>query len=250
MIQKEPGNTKVHGLRVKHFYEANFNLLLGVKWCQLAHHCINSNLINPWHFRGLPGRYATIPSSSKNSNGLFRGQAIGLSCVWTLMPPAATTTLSQTQPAWPDGALANTVPFASSTLNSLKSPIHSQDKARTLRKSLLPLQMPFDFWHWPEQLECPFIWVLIFSRLFDDHATKAKGVTFLSTDGAIKTQIYIVGFVNDSANCISDFTNPSQDVATLLHNSQHDAQLWNDLLVSRRDSRGPIFHQWRHESCM
>ncbi|KAG7372931.1 hypothetical protein IV203_033655 [Nitzschia inconspicua] len=34
---------------------------------------------------------------------------------------------------------------------------------------------------------------------------------------SFKTQVYIVGFVNDLANC-----SPSQDVATLIHNSQHN----------------------------
>ncbi|KAG7367974.1 endonuclease/exonuclease/phosphatase family protein [Nitzschia inconspicua] len=61
MIQKEPGNTKVHRLRVIHLYEADFNLLLGVKWRQLTQHCIDSNLLNPWQFGGLPGRDATTP---------------------------------------------------------------------------------------------------------------------------------------------------------------------------------------------
>ncbi|KAG7374543.1 hypothetical protein IV203_013638 [Nitzschia inconspicua] len=56
MIQKEPGNTR---LRVIHLCEADFNLLLGVKWRQLTHHCIDNNLLNPWQFGGLPGRDAT-----------------------------------------------------------------------------------------------------------------------------------------------------------------------------------------------
>ncbi|KAG7364866.1 hypothetical protein IV203_038069 [Nitzschia inconspicua] len=78
----------------------------------------------------------------------------------------------------------------------------------------------------------PAIWALMSSRLFDAHAKKAKGATFTSPDGSIKTQIFMVGFVDDSVNCINDFTNPSQDIVTLLHNAQHDTQLWNDLLDS------------------
>ncbi|KAG7355833.1 hypothetical protein IV203_000519 [Nitzschia inconspicua] len=78
----------------------------------------------------------------------------------------------------------------------------------------------------------PVIWVLISSQLFNVHTAKANGAIFLSPDGSIKTQIYMVGFVDDLANCINDFTNPSQEVETLLHNARHDAQLWNDLLDS------------------
>jgi hypothetical protein len=36
MIQKDPGNCKIHHLRVIHIYEADYNLLLGVKWRQLT----------------------------------------------------------------------------------------------------------------------------------------------------------------------------------------------------------------------
>ena len=37
MILKEEGNTKIHRLRVIHLFEADYNLLLGIKWRQLIH---------------------------------------------------------------------------------------------------------------------------------------------------------------------------------------------------------------------
>jgi hypothetical protein len=37
MIFKEPGNTKIHRLRVIHLYEADLNLILGVKRRALTH---------------------------------------------------------------------------------------------------------------------------------------------------------------------------------------------------------------------
>ena len=41
MILKEPGNTKIHRLRVIHLYDADLNLILGVKWSNLVHHVID-----------------------------------------------------------------------------------------------------------------------------------------------------------------------------------------------------------------
>ena len=35
MIEKEPGNSKVHRLRVIHIYEADYNFLLQAKWRSL-----------------------------------------------------------------------------------------------------------------------------------------------------------------------------------------------------------------------
>jgi hypothetical protein len=61
MIFKEPGNTKIHRLRVIHLYEADLNLILGVKWRALTHHGIDNHLFSPWQFGGLPGRDALTP---------------------------------------------------------------------------------------------------------------------------------------------------------------------------------------------
>jgi hypothetical protein len=61
MIFKEPGNTKIHRLRVIHLYEADLNLILGVKWRALIHHGIDIHLFSPWQFGGLLGRDALTP---------------------------------------------------------------------------------------------------------------------------------------------------------------------------------------------
>ena len=58
MILKEPGNTKIHRLRVIHIYEADYNLLLGVKWRQLLHRAEDNELINDGCYGSRPGREA------------------------------------------------------------------------------------------------------------------------------------------------------------------------------------------------
>jgi hypothetical protein len=37
IIQKDPGSIKIHRLHVIHIYEADYNLLLGVKWREAMH---------------------------------------------------------------------------------------------------------------------------------------------------------------------------------------------------------------------
>ena len=61
MIRKESNSSKIHRLRVIHLYEADLNLLLGVKWRSLVHHCIDNSLLNVGQFGGLPGRDAMTP---------------------------------------------------------------------------------------------------------------------------------------------------------------------------------------------
>ena len=56
MIEKEPGNHKIHRLRVIHIYEADYNLLLSVKWRQALNHANDNQLLNPYQLGGVPGR--------------------------------------------------------------------------------------------------------------------------------------------------------------------------------------------------
>jgi hypothetical protein len=59
MIFKDEGNYRIHRLRVIHIYEADFNLLLAVKWRALLKFADRAGLINKGQFGGRPGHEAT-----------------------------------------------------------------------------------------------------------------------------------------------------------------------------------------------
>jgi hypothetical protein len=61
MLLKEPNNPRIHRLRVIHLYEADFNLLLGVKWRNIIHHSLDNDTLHPSQYGGLPGRESLIP---------------------------------------------------------------------------------------------------------------------------------------------------------------------------------------------
>jgi hypothetical protein len=61
MIQKEPGNNKMHRLCVIHIYEADFNGLLGIKWKQLLDHASLNDTIHSGQHTACPGHKATTP---------------------------------------------------------------------------------------------------------------------------------------------------------------------------------------------
>jgi hypothetical protein len=46
---------------VIHLYEADFNLLLGVKWRNIIHHSLDNDTLHPSQYGGLPGRESLIP---------------------------------------------------------------------------------------------------------------------------------------------------------------------------------------------
>ena len=58
MIQKDKNNTKIHRLRVIHIYEADYNLLLGLKWRELLYHAEDNNLLHHGQFGSRPQRSA------------------------------------------------------------------------------------------------------------------------------------------------------------------------------------------------
>ena len=55
MIFKDNGAYRIHRLQVMHIYEADFNLLLAVKWWQLLHSADKAGIINKGQFGGRPG---------------------------------------------------------------------------------------------------------------------------------------------------------------------------------------------------
>ena len=58
MLEKASGSPKIHRLQVIHLYEADYNLILGVKWCQALHHACSHGYINPGCYGSQPGKEA------------------------------------------------------------------------------------------------------------------------------------------------------------------------------------------------
>jgi hypothetical protein len=62
MIEKEPGNPRIHRLRVIHLYEANYNLTLGIFWAQkLVPQAEELHLFNNGCYGSRPGLSAVHP---------------------------------------------------------------------------------------------------------------------------------------------------------------------------------------------
>jgi hypothetical protein len=62
MIQKDPGNSKVHQLQVIHIYKADYNSLLQAKWRSLLQNAEQNNLLHPGQYGSRSGQDALIPA--------------------------------------------------------------------------------------------------------------------------------------------------------------------------------------------
>jgi hypothetical protein len=118
MIRKDPQASKIHRLRVIHMCEADLNLLLGVKWRSLTHHCMDNDLLHHGQFGGLPGRSVFLEELQWET---ARASRRSLLREWTLMPLVVSTRLSQVSPVSPPEHSANTTPSVlSMPLSSVK----------------------------------------------------------------------------------------------------------------------------------
>ena len=62
MLQKDVGNPRIHRLRIIHIYEADYNLLLAVKWRQALFHAEAHQLLNEGLYGSRPGKSAHDPA--------------------------------------------------------------------------------------------------------------------------------------------------------------------------------------------
>ncbi len=62
MLEKQPGNPKIHKVCVIHLYEADYNMILGIKWRHLIHHAEDAHVLNPGQYGSRPGCTALDPA--------------------------------------------------------------------------------------------------------------------------------------------------------------------------------------------
>ena len=231
MIRKDCNSSKIHRLRVIHLYEADLNLLLGVKWRALIHHCIDNAMLNPGQFGGLPGRDAMTPifleelqweTTRASRRSLLRMDFDASSCYDRIIPSIAS--LAARSFGQHQALCFIHATFLRQAKYFLKTKLGLSDEEFSHR-TLHPI-----YGTGQGSANSPVIWVLISSRLFDAHAARAYGATFFSPDRSLQLQMFMIGFVDDSNACVNDFANPNQSPTVLLQRATADAQLWNDLL--------------------
>ena len=231
MILKEPGNTKIHRLRVIHLYEADYNAILGIKYRQLMHHAVDNDLLHPTQFGGMPGRDSITPVMiTEMQNEIVR------------MTRTPLISIDFDATSCYDRIIPNIASLVSRGYgqNQLICNLHSQHllQAQYLLKTQLGLSNS-SFSHSRRfpiygtgqgSSASPTIWSMISCRLFEAHDSYTFGATFISPDSSTTTKIGMIGFVDDCYTSINDFSNPSAQIQTLVQKAKFDSQLWSNLL--------------------
>jgi hypothetical protein len=232
MIFKDAGNYKIHRLRVIHIYEADFNLLLAIKWRQLLHSADQRNLINPGQYGGRPGCEAQslvfleelkYDISYMTRRTLFNFDNDATSCYDRIIVSLASLINRKY------GLHRKVVFVHATTLQHAKFHLRNQFGFSPTSYSHC-IEFPI-YGSGQGSGNSPSIWLFISSTLFDIHQDISHGATFTTPDGAISVRITMVGFVDDSTGTCNDFRPQQQvELTTLSSWMEQDAQAWNDLL--------------------
>lgn len=232
MLQKDPGNPRIHRLRIIHLYEADYNLLLAVKWRQALHLAEDSHLLNEGLYGSRPGRSAHDPVLIE----VLQHEIYRMS-----MKPGINFDLDAT--SCYDRILACLASICSRRVGLSKNVAYVN--AATLEQAHYHLKTKLGI-STSSYTHCethpvhgtgqgsgnsPTIWCFVCSALFDALQAQAHGATFTDYNNHTTLQLCITGFVDDCTQRANMFTAHVQPTGVhLIQLMQRDCQLWNDIL--------------------
>lgn len=232
MLQKDSGNPRIHRLRVIHIYEADYNLLLALKWRQAIHHAEDNLLLNDGLYGSRPGRSAHDPALIE----VLQHEIYRMS-----MKPGINFDLDAT--SCYDRILPNLAAICSRRVGVARSVARMNtnmlEQAKYHLKTSLGISSAY-YQHCETKPiygtgqgsgNSPSIWCFVCSVLFDAFASQAHGATFTDYHNCKETKLFMIGFVDDCTQRVNTFKAENPPSTTqLITLMQQDAQLWNDLL--------------------
>jgi hypothetical protein len=228
MIFKDVGNYRIHRLRVIHIYEADFNLLLAVKWKELLNLTDRAGLINKGQFGGRPGHEAT-------SLALLEELRIDIS----YLTRRTLITFDNDLINRKYGLHRQIVVIHGKTLQAACYKLHT---AIGISESKYSHSTQFPLYGSSQGSgNSPALWLFISATLFDVHDRFAHGAKFTDPLGKTSVELKLSGFVDDTNASLNDWQPQHQaELATLLTRLTHDAQTWNDLLFHLNPWKRPL----------
>jgi len=232
MLFKDENNYKIHRIRVIHIYEADYNLILAVKWRQALYHAEKLNWLNPGQYGSRPRRNAWDPVflevyqteiSRASRKSLIQTNYDASSCYDRIIPNLAALVSQKF------GVASTVVLVNTRTLEK------AQYKIRTelgLSDSGYQHCMAHPIYGTGQgSSNSPIIWCFISSVLFDSYESQATGAIYETPDRTTQIKLFMLGFVDDSNGQTNNFLSDIQPTPSeLVRLMQSDAQLWNDVL--------------------
>ena len=232
MILKAPGDIRIHRLRVIHLYEADYNLLLAVKWRAALHQSEDAGVLNDGQYGSRPHRQALDPvyieetmneisRATRKAHIKFDNDAT--SCYDRILPQLAAIAGRKF------GLAKELVTLNNETLRQARYKLRTALGISETHYSHSPTRPIYGTGQGSGN--SPIIWCFLSSTLFSAHNEAAHGATFATPDGRHYVKITMTGFVDDSTGQTNSFfEEPQPNPSDLQEKARYDAQLWNDFL--------------------
>jgi exonuclease III len=233
ILFKDPDNVRIHRTRVIHIYEADYNLMLGIKWRVALYQAEAFRELNDGQFGSRPRRNAIDPVfieemqfeiSRASRKMLVQTNYDATSCYDRIIPNLAMLVSRKY------GVPKLTTKSNASTLE------HAEYRIRTeLGVS------DTGYTHSPEfpiygtgqgSGNSPMIWCFLSSVLFDCYDDIAYAATYCHPDRTQPMELGMVGFVDDSNGQTNHFLKEEtvNTLPTILYKLRHNAQAWSNIL--------------------
>ena len=232
MLEKEPGNPKIHRLRVIHLYEADYNLILSLKARSLVHHAEDNSLLNDSLYGARPGRTAhdpvgieeTVAEITRLSRKPCIKNAEDATACYDRILPGLGNLASRCH-----GLHRLVAIVQGATLEEVH--YHLKTSLGITEDNYKHCDIHPIYGTGQGSGNSPTVWLVISSVLFNCYETKAHGALFESPDRSVSLMIYRVGFVDDTCGYVNRFQDDSPPTPEMLISMlTNDSQLWSDLL--------------------
>jgi hypothetical protein len=232
MLEKDPGIPKIHRLRVIHLYEADYNLILAVKWRQLLKFACDKGYVNDNLFGSQPGKEALdscfLRELEYEITRLTRKPIIhfdndATSC-YDRIPVFIANVISRKY-----GMDRRVCMVQGRTLAEAKYYLKTKlgiSETYVQHSRAHPM-----FGNGQGAGDSPQKWLFMSSTLFDIYEPKAAGSKFASPDGNLEVEVKLIGFVDDVRNSTNLFDQDEAPMEQLVQAATDDSQLWHDLLL-------------------
>ena len=233
ILFKDPGCIRIHRTRIIHIYEADYNLILGLKWRIALYQSEALSQLNNGQYGSRPNRNAIDPV-------LIEELQLELSRV-------TRKTMLQTNydaSACYDRIIPNLAMIASRKFG-VPLPV-TQLNAATLQGATYHVRTdlglaPTGYSHCNDHPiygtgqgsgNSPAIWTFVSSIMFDGYDKLSTPALYCCPDGSGQTKVSMVGFVDDCNGQVNQFMQDetTETPRSIVKAATANAQIWTDLL--------------------
>ena len=233
MLFKEKHNIRIHRTRVIHIYEADYNLMLGLKWRMALYQSEALQQLNAGQYGSRPRRNAIDPvmleelqfEISRLSRKTFLQTNYDATACYDRIIPNLATLASRRFGVDQQVALTNA---------------RTLEQARYFIRTEMGLS-PTSYTHSASfpiygtgqgSGNSPMIWCFVSSLLFQCYETRAHPAAYCNPDRTNQSHWYMIGFVDDMNGQANDFfASEHKESLPLIHRcTQENAMIWAQLL--------------------